>query len=50
MTLAVLDGAILIVALPAMARDLAVRPSEAIFVVIFGAAPREHAVAVVTAL
>ena len=33
MTLAVLDGAIVNVALPAMARDLAVRPSEAIFVV-----------------
>ncbi|GEO99035.1 MFS transporter [Methylobacterium haplocladii] len=33
MTLAVLDGAIVNVALPAMARDLAVPPSEAIFVV-----------------
>ena len=33
MTLAVLDGAIVNVALPAMAKDLAVRPSDAIFVV-----------------
>ncbi|GEP09205.1 MFS transporter [Methylobacterium gnaphalii] len=33
MTLAVLDGAIVNVALPAMARDLAVRPDQAIFLV-----------------
>ncbi len=33
MTMAVLDGAIVNVALPVMAKDLAVRPADAIFVV-----------------
>jgi DHA2 family multidrug resistance protein-like MFS transporter len=33
MTMAVLDGAIVNVALPVMAKDLAVKPADAIFVV-----------------